>query len=487
MGWGSAYPSTRRAAQVRAATTPILVPPHSYSHCIHIPAAAVQWHSSNGGAQHALTGAMHRTQFIAILADMSVMTLLSAVSAPPHQRHPAIRRLRWVATALAASILFTACEPNATDVTKSDKPQPLPAASPTPTLPPQPVNSLPGMPPVLDVANIYAGAGQGKLSPAVANHRELIYVPHTVTDEVWVIDPTTFSVIDKFPAGDEPQHVVPAYDLSVLYATADEVPGGSLTPIDPTTGKPGAPIAVQDPYNLYFTPDGKFAVVVAEYYQRLDFYDPKTWERKNSVTFPECEGINHMDFSADGTIALATCEFANRMVVIDVANQAHLRTFELSRGHGDHGGPQDVRLSPDGSVFYVADMHANGVYVFDSHGTRELEFIPTGLGTHAVYFSRDAARAFITNRGDGTITVLDTKTRQITATWTVPNGSPDMGGVSADGSLFWLSGRYHGEVYAINTTDGSVVARIPVGAGPHGLLVWPQPGRYSLGHTGNMR
>ena len=29
--------------------------------------------------------------------------------------------------------------------------------------------------------------------------------------------------------------------------------------------------------------------------------------------------------------------------------------------------------------------------------------------------------------------------------------------------------------------------RIPVGSGPHGLAVYPQPGRYSLGHTGVFR
>ncbi len=62
-----------------------------------------------------------------------------------------------------------------------------------------------------------------------------------------------------------------------------------------------------------------------------------------------------------------------------------------------------------------------------------------------------------------------------------------MGGVSADGKVLWLSGRYDSEVYAIDTDDGHLLARIPVGQGPHGLCVYPQPGRYSLGHTGILR
>jgi DNA-binding beta-propeller fold protein YncE len=76
----------------------------------------------------------------------------------------------------------------------------------------------------------------------------------------------------------------------------------------------------------------------------------------------------------------------------------------------------------------------------------------------------------------------------VVATWHLPGGgSPDMGGVSASGTVLWLSGRYDAAVYAINTATGRLIRRIPVGYGPHGLCVYPQPGRYSLGHTGVFR
>jgi YVTN family beta-propeller protein len=83
--------------------------------------------------------------------------------------------------------------------------------------------------------------------------------------------------------------------------------------------------------------------------------------------------------------------------------------------------------------------------------------------------------------------VVDFATRRVVATWTIPGGSPDMGGVSASGHVLWLSGRYDAAVYAINTRTGKLIARVPVGLGPHGVCVYPQPGRYSLGHTGIMR
>jgi streptogramin lyase len=89
--------------------------------------------------------------------------------------------------------------------------------------------------------------------------------------------------------------------------------------------------------------------------------------------------------------------------------------------------------------------------------------------------------------GKGSVSVLDFASRSVVANWPVPDGgSPDMGNVSADGRYLWLSGRYDNEVYRFDTGDGAV-ERIKVGREPHGLTVWPQPGRYSLGHTGNLR
>ena len=90
-------------------------------------------------------------------------------------------------------------------------------------------------------------------------------------------------------------------------------------------------------------------------------------------------------------------------------------------------------------------------------------------------------------RGQGSVSVIDFATRKVEVTWPIPGGgSPDMGNVSADGKYLWLSGRFDNVAYAIDTTTGEVKS-IPVGKEPHGLTIWPQPGRYSLGHTGNLR
>lgn len=346
---------------------------------------------------------------------------------------------------------------------------------------------LSGMPPNENPHNIYASTMRGdQLNAPMRRARELVYVPNSLDDTVSVIDPKTFEVIDTFPAGDEPQHVVPSYDMRTLYAAADQVPGGSLTPIDPATGKPGEPVMVQDPYNLYFTPNGKSAIVVAEAYKRLDFYDPHTWKRQASLPVPECAGVNHMDFTADGKRALIACEFANKMITLDVENREIIKQFELPQV--PNGKPQDTRLSPDGKSFAVADMVANGFYVFSGDAMQYREFIPTGNGAHGVYFSRDTQRMFVTNRGEGSVSVLDANSHEKIDKWHIPGGgSPDMGALSTDGKQLWLSGRYDSEVYVFDTTNGNLLARIPVGNGPHGLTYMPQLGRYSLGHTSSIR
>jgi YVTN family beta-propeller protein len=331
--------------------------------------------------------------------------------------------------------------------------------------------------------NIYAHTMAGMLTPVTRRAKYLVYVPDSQGDGVYVIDPRTYRVIDYFQTGAIVQHVVPAWDLKTLYATNDI--GNSLTPINPDTGRRAGPnIPVTDPYNMYFTPDGKHAIVVEEARQVLAFRDPHTFALQKALPV-NCVGPDHMDFSADGSFALVSCEFSGQMVQVD------LRTETVERYLHVGGSPQDVKLSPDGQIFYVANRFlpsrgASGVQLIDANTMRVVGFIRTRLDAHGLYVSRNTQDLYVTDRAGGAITVIDFATRRVVATWPVA-GTPDMGDVSPDGSVLWVSGRYSSAVYAISTKTGKTLATIPVGISPHGLCVWPQPGRYSTGHTGVMR
>ena len=347
-----------------------------------------------------------------------------------------------------------------------------------------------------DTVNLYAAAGANQLAPAVARARRLVYVPNSLAGTVTIIDARTYRVLRTFATGALPQHVVPSYDLTTLWVANNL--GGTLTPIDPVTGREGKNVPVDDPYNLYFTPDGRFAIVVAERRRRLDFRDAHSMALVQSLPL-QCKGVDHMEFTADGRFAIATCEFSGQLVKVDLNTRTVTGYLTLDPGGLDSTAmPQDIRSSPDGRVFYVADMKANGVYLVDPDSFRRVGFVATGKGTHGIYPSRDGRLLYITNRGwnttaggrrgPGSITVLDPREQRIVATWPVPGGgSPDMGNVTADGKELWVSGRYDDEVYVFDTETGRLTHRIRVGREPHGLCVWPQPGRYSLGHTGNMR
>ncbi|MFF6999244.1 beta-propeller fold lactonase family protein [Streptomyces sp. NPDC008313] len=341
---------------------------------------------------------------------------------------------------------------------------------------------LPGMPPLLDPKDVYAADRPNRLSPVVKDFPSRVYVPNTNSDTVSVIDPRTYKVIETIPVGAQPQHVVPSWDLKTLWVNNDK--GNSLTPIDPRTGKAGKPVDVHDPYNLYFTPDGKYAIVMASLDRELVFRDAHTMKRVKTEPVA-CYGVNHADFSPDGRYFIVSCEFSGELLKVDTARMKVVGRQKLPF---QGAMPQDVKIAPDGSRFYIADMVANGVWVLDGDTFTAPSFLPTGKGCHGLYVSRDSREMYISNRGEGTVSVFDFARNELTEKWRLPHGgSPDMGGVSADGKVLWLSGRYDSEVYAIDTRTGEQLARIPVGSGPHGLAVYPQPGRYSLGHTGIFR
>ncbi|MDO8284941.1 MAG: YncE family protein [Rhodoferax sp.] len=379
------------------------------------------------------------------------------------------------------------------------------------------------MPPVSDALNLYGDTVSDRLAVAVKDDLERVYVPNLRGNNVSVIDPNTLKVVDRFKVGRSPQHVVPSWDLRTLWVANNAERGndGSLTPVDPRTGKPGKNVKVDDPYNMYFSPDGKSAIIVAEAHKRLDFRDPRTMEMQYSISVPQCGGINHADFSIDGRYAIFTCEFQGSVAKIDLVERKVLGYLKLEMPKtrfsdkpnnktaskseppaseictATKGMPQDIRISPDGKRFFVADMEADGLHIVDGETLKEVGFITTGVAAHGLYPSRDGKKLYVANRGShkihgprngpGSVTVIDFSTDKVIAQWPVPGGgSPDMGNVSADGKWLWLSGRFDDMVYRIDTSTGAM-DKIAVGMEPHGLTLWPQPGRYSLGHTGNLR
>ena len=345
-----------------------------------------------------------------------------------------------------------------------------PTAAPTPTPPP--------------VGGIYAATVSGTLDPRIANLPPRVYVPNEQSGDVTVIDPKTFKIIGRFNTGLNPEHITPDWDLSKLFV--NNMGASKLTVVDPNTAKPIGNINVPYPYNLYFTVDGSKAIVVddfmtAKYLDNngLAFYDRKTWKLLKFLKIPYT-GVDHMDMSADGSFLLATCETSGMAVKVDT------RTMTITGSVRVGGLPLAIRLSPDGKLFYIANQGESGVNVVDAKTLKVVRFIHTDTGAHGLGISRDTTKLYVTNRTAGTISVIDFATQKVIANWKV-GGSPDMVAFSPDGTQMWVSNRYNGTVDVINPATGKIITTIATGANPHGLIYWPQPGRYSLGHNGDMR
>ena len=218
--------------------------------------------------------------------------------------------------------------------------------------------------------NIYAATGANALTPIAARALPRAYVPNSKSGTVTAIDLRTYRIRRTFPTGKTPQHVVPSHDLSTLWVANND--SNSLTPIDPLTSKEGRPVPVSDPYNLYFTPDGRFAMVIAEARKRIDFREPKTMNLVQSLPV-SCSGLDHIDFTADNRYAIATCEFSGQVVKVDLASRSVVGYLTLDVrswfrrifSRRSHAMPQDIRSSSDGRRFYAADMLDDGVFVID--------------------------------------------------------------------------------------------------------------------------
>jgi DNA-binding beta-propeller fold protein YncE len=241
-------------------------------------------------------------------------------------------------------------------------------------------------------------------------------------------------------------------------------------------------VPVEDPYNLYFTPDGKYADRDGGAKKEIVFRDPHTMAVKDVLPV-NCAGVNHADFSPDGRYFIVTCEFSGDLIKVDtVGTRSSARSTCPARTRCR----RTSRSRRTASTWYVADMQTSGVWILDGDTFTMPTFMPTGDGAHGLYPSRDSRYLYVANRGEGSISVISFATRKVVKKWKLPGrASPDMGGVSADGKVLWLSGRYNAEVYAIDTTTGRLLgpdqgrqaAARPLRLAPAGPLL-PGPHRH---------
>lgn len=352
--------------------------------------------------------------------------------------------------------------------------------------------------------DVYAATRPGRFGRAVRGIPERVYVPSSASGGgVEVIDARTFRLVGRVrtaagrAAGDRAardraagshaeggaRQVVPSWDLRTLWAV-DEA-AGTLTPISPRTGRAGRPVTVAAARSLFFTPNGRLALVLAGSrtidLRRVDPGNPRTLPAARRLALP-CHPLGEPEFTAGGGALVAAC--GSRLLLIDPRRGRVTAIIRLPR----RSAPRQVRISPDGRLFYVADAARGGLWLVDADRFVTTGFVPTGAGAHGMLPSRDGTALYVANRRGGSVSVVAHATRRVVRTWRLPGrAAPDIGGVSADGAVLWLADRRARAVLAVSTRTGGLLRRVEVRGAPGGATVFPQPGRYSLGHTGIYR
>ena len=138
-------------------------------------------------------------------------------------------------------------------------------------------------------------------------------------------------------------------------------------------------------------------------------------------------------------------------------------------------------------MFYVADMMANGVWKLDGHRFKVTGFIQTGAGAHGLYPSRDSRYLYVTNRGEGSISVVRFRTAGRQEVADTRRRQPRHGRHISRRQGPMDVGTLQRRRLRHRHPQRAAAGKIAVGSQPHGLCVWPQPGRYWLGHTGILR
>ncbi len=247
------------------------------------------------------------------------------------------------ALAVVAALVLGACDGGAALGGRSPTGLPVPpsdgTASTAPAVTPSAAPGSAGAPATRPAASPltlqpYAAAGAGQLTGAAVRAKRLVYVPNQLSGSMQVIDPATYRVVARYPVPTSPEHVVPAWDLSRLWVNSDA--GNALTPVDPVTGRPGTPVAVRDPYNLYFTPDGRFALVMASRFRAIDVLDARTMRLVRSIPVPMCAGVNHADYTADLLPFILLMAFGMGLTFVPLTLTAvhHLRAEDSGIGSG---------------------------------------------------------------------------------------------------------------------------------------------------------
>ena len=287
-----------------------------------------------------------------------------------------------------------------------------------------------------------------------------------------LVDRTTLKEVGRVDVGKEPHHLYPTPDGQALIV-ANAV-SNDLHYVDPYDGKVLQRVrGIDDPYQIAFSPDGKWFGTAALRLDRVDIYSvrnkPATGTGVNVPDFQVVKRVqvakapSHIWFSPDNRQVFVTLQESNEIAAIDVATQTLSWRMPVGKL------PAGIVLTPDGNHLLVGIMGENYVNVIDWRLQKSVAKIKTGDGAHNFRGMGDQRHVYVGNRVAGTISRIDTKNMAVVDTMSVPGG-PDCMEVTADRKQLWTTVRWGKHVAVLDTETRKLLATIPVGRSPHGIF-----------------
>ncbi|MBY4946842.1 beta-propeller fold lactonase family protein [Cupriavidus respiraculi] len=296
-------------------------------------------------------------------------------------------------------------------------------------------------------------------APALA---EVVVVLNSGDASVTLIDRDTQKVLETFPVGKEPHHLIATPDnKSLIVANAV---GNDLVLLDPVAGKVQQRVAdIDDPYQIGFSPDQKWFVVTGNRLDRVDLYRWDGKALKMARQLPLAKTPSHVAFTDDSRIAFVTLQDSNEVVAIDLPTQTVMWRMEAG------SAPAGIWVTPDQKYLLVGMTGADYVAVIDWRARTVVKQIQTGKGAHNFRALGDRRHLFLSNRVSGTISIIDQQSLSKVGDITGLLPGPDDMELSADGKTLWVTFRWARAVGVIDVPSRKLMKTIKVGKSPHGI------------------
>ena len=290
---------------------------------------------------------------------------------------------------------------------------------------------------------------------------EIAFVLNSREDSVSLIDTEKYTEIRRVPIGKEPHHLMITPDNRQLII-ANAI-GNNLVFVDPLTGNILKRIPrIADPYQIGFSPDGRWFVVNGNRLNHVDIYHYHNGELELAKRLKYRLTPSHLAFSRDSKTVFVTVQETDRLAAID------LTTLQEKWNVATGRTPAGVWITPGQGLILVGITGEDYVQVFDPADGTVLRKIKTGKGAHNFLPMGDARHVLLSNRVDDTISIIDMQTLKVTGTIAVPGGPDDME-LRRDGKELWVTARWRNHVAVVNMDTRKIEHIIKVGRSPHGI------------------